>query len=135
MNQPSDPHPPSQLPPKETLTVEFKSDRERLPDRELVESLVGLANASGGELFLGVEEDGTPTGLHKIHLNLEGLPAMVANMTRPPLHVQVEAMDIGGMPLARIHLARSRHLVSAHCLARTQGRIACPHRHRWRLAR
>jgi len=113
MNQPlSEPRSVPQLPPKETLLVEFKSDRERLSDRELVEALVGLANASGGELFLGVEDDGTPTGLHKAHLNLEGLPAMVANLTRPPLHVQVEAMDIGGMPIARIHLVRSRHLVA-----------------------
>jgi ATP-dependent DNA helicase RecG len=45
------------LPPAESLTVEFKSDRKRLPDHELVEAVVCLANAGGGELWLGVEDD------------------------------------------------------------------------------
>ena len=46
------------LPPAETLTVEFKSDRKRLSDTDLVEALVGLANTEGGELWLGVDDDG-----------------------------------------------------------------------------
>ena len=48
------------IPGNETLTVEFKSDRRRLPDTELVEAVVCLTNAEGGELWLGVEDDGTP---------------------------------------------------------------------------
>lgn len=48
----------------ETLTVEFKSDRKPLPDRELVAAIVALANTEGGTLFLGVEDDGTVTGAH-----------------------------------------------------------------------
>ena len=43
-----------ELPPGESLTVEFKSDRKRLHDDELVEALAGLANTQGGELWLGV---------------------------------------------------------------------------------
>ena len=37
-----------ELPLVESLTVEFKSDRKRLPDRELVEAVICLANAEGG---------------------------------------------------------------------------------------
>ena len=44
-------------PAVESLTVEFKSDRKRLPDTELVEALVCLANTEGGTLWLGVEDD------------------------------------------------------------------------------
>ncbi|MDX9700411.1 MAG: hypothetical protein RBT55_12620 [Rhodocyclaceae bacterium] len=33
---------PQRLPPRETLTVEFKSDLKKLPDRELIEALVCL---------------------------------------------------------------------------------------------
>lgn len=40
---------PQRLPLCESLTVEFKSDRSKLPDRELIEALVCLANAEGGE--------------------------------------------------------------------------------------
>lgn len=65
------------LPLIETLTVEFKSDRKRLSDVELIEAVVCLANAEGGDLWLGVEDDGTPTGLHPDHQMLTGLAGMV----------------------------------------------------------
>jgi hypothetical protein len=71
------------LPPAESLTVEFKSDRQRLSDHDLVEAIVCLANAEGGELWLGVEDDGTPTGLHAEHRMLDGLPGLVAARTSP----------------------------------------------------
>ena len=49
---------------KETLTKEFKSDvkeAQGLPDSDLVEAVVALANTDGGCVYLGVEDDGTPT--------------------------------------------------------------------------
>ena len=55
------------LPTSETLTIEFKSDRNCLSDRDLIEAIVCLANTEGGTLYLGVEDDGTITGLHKKH--------------------------------------------------------------------
>jgi ATP-dependent DNA helicase RecG len=65
--------------------VEFKSDRHRLPDDELVEALACLANTQGGELWLGVEDDGVPTGLHEAHRDVTGLPGLVAARTSPSL--------------------------------------------------
>jgi len=78
------------IPTKENLKVEFKSDRTRLSDHELVGAVVCLANTEGGEIYLGVEEDGTVSGLHKAHQDLQGLAAMVANNTNPPVGVRVE---------------------------------------------
>lgn len=95
------------LPPAETLTVEFKSDRKRLSDDDLVASLVCLANTEGGELWLGVEDDGTPTGLHEAHRNLSGLPGLAAARTSPSLAVTVEAFEIAGVPIARIRIPKS----------------------------
>ena len=43
---------PFKIPDQESLTIEFKSDRKRLSDTELVEAVVCLANAEGGELWL-----------------------------------------------------------------------------------
>lgn len=99
--------PSSNLPPSETLTVEFKSDRKRLPDDELVEALACLANSEGGELWLGIEDDGTPTGLHEAHLNLVGLPGLVAARTSPSLSVTVQELEISGVRVARIEVAKS----------------------------
>lgn len=95
------------LPPAESLAVEFKSDRTRLSDNDLVESLVCLANTEGGELWLGVEDDGTPTGLHEAHQHLAGLPGLVAARTSPSLAVTVEAFEISGIRVARIVAPRS----------------------------
>ncbi|MDP9501424.1 ATP-binding protein [Pseudomonas protegens] len=96
------------LPPRESLTVEFKSDRSKLPDRELIEALVCLANAEGGELWLGVEDDGTPTGLHAEHRLLEGLAGMVAARTSPSLNVRAEAVELDGVTVACIHIPKSQ---------------------------
>lgn len=67
----------------ESLMLEFKSDAKRLPDRDLVAAVVALANTEGGYLLLGVEDDGTITGLHPEHQNLAGMPALIANKTNP----------------------------------------------------
>jgi len=99
---------PQRLPPRESLTVEFKSDRSRLPDRELIEALVCLANAEGGELWLGVEDDGTPTGLHADHHLLAGLAGMVAARTSPSLNVQAEAVELDGVTVARIQVPKAQ---------------------------
>jgi len=100
------------IPPSETLVVEFKSDRKGLPDHELVEALVGMANAEGGEVFLGVEDDGTPTGLHPNHLDLEGLPGMVASLTRPPLAVRAERLEQDAVPIGRITVSKARRIIA-----------------------
>lgn len=98
---------PQRLPTSESLTVEFKSDLKKLPDRELIEALVCLANAEGGELWLGVEDDGTPTGVHTEHRLLDGLTGMVAARTSPALSVRAEAAEFGGVTVARIHVPKA----------------------------
>lgn len=99
---------PQSLPPRESLTAEFKSDRSKLPDRELIEALVCLANAEGGELWLGVEDDGIPSGLHAEHRQLEGLAGMVAARTSPSLNVQAEAVELDGVTVARIQVPKAQ---------------------------
>ncbi|MBK7051646.1 MAG: putative DNA binding domain-containing protein [Rhodoferax sp.] len=102
-NNPSHP-----LPPAETLTVEFKSDRKRLSDTDLVEALVGLANTEGGELWLGVEDDGHATGLHPDHAALLGLAGMVAARTSPAMQVNVESVEVDGLKVARIRVPKAQ---------------------------
>jgi ATP-dependent DNA helicase RecG len=96
----------------ECLTLEFKSDLKCLPDRELVATVVALANTEGGDLLLGAEDDGTVTGLHPNHENVSGLPAMIANKTNPSISVRVELVEVGGRKIARISVPKSRQLVS-----------------------
>lgn len=95
----------------ETLAVEFKSDRKRLPDRELVEALAAMANSRGGVLLLGVEDDGTVTGLHKAHHDTDGIPPLVENRTEPPLSVSVGRVRVGNATVAVIQVPKSLPLV------------------------
>mgnify|MGYP002735323220 FL=1 len=48
----------------ESMTVEFKRcDRKKLSDTDIVEAAICLANGEGGLLLVGVEDDGTVTGI------------------------------------------------------------------------
>ena len=64
-----------EIPQKEDLSCEFKSDLRRLPDDELIDAVVALSNTDGGVVYLGVEDDGTPTGIHETHADATGLSA------------------------------------------------------------
>lgn len=96
----------------ESLMLEFKSDLKCLPDRELVATVVSLANTDGGDLLLGVEDDGTVTGLHANHLTVSGIPSLIANKTNPAISVRVERCEMNGKFIARISVQKSRQLVS-----------------------
>jgi ATP-dependent DNA helicase RecG len=52
----------------ERFEVELKGEeRKPLDDRELVETVVCLANGAGGTLLVGVEDDGRITGARPRH--------------------------------------------------------------------
>jgi ATP-dependent DNA helicase RecG len=111
------------IPATESLTVEFKSDRKRLSDAELVEALVCLANTEGGELWLGVEDDGQASGLHADHLGLTGLAGMVAARTSPALQVTVEALQVSGVPVAKITVPKAQGEVATQAGVYVRRRI------------
>lgn len=96
----------------ESLVLEFKSDVKCLPDRELIAAIAALANTEGGDLVLGVEDDGTVTGLHPNHGNPSGLAAFIANKTNPPVAVRVERHEVKGLEVALIRVPKSKELVS-----------------------
>nr|WP_197463660.1 crosslink repair DNA glycosylase YcaQ family protein [Desulfuromonas sp. DDH964] len=96
----------------ETLQVEFKSDLKCLSDRDLIAAVVALANTEGGELLLGVEDDGTVSGLHRNHQVTTGLAALIANRTSPSLSVCVQICSVGRQSIAHIQVPKSRQLVA-----------------------
>lgn len=100
------------IPKNETLTVEFKSDLKRYSDRELVEEIVGMANTEGGVLYLGVEDNGQPTGVHENHRDPIGLAAMIANMTVPSISVRAEIIRENDTDIMKIEIPISRTVVA-----------------------
>jgi ATP-dependent DNA helicase RecG len=101
------------VPNKESLTVEFKSDRGPLSDRELIETVVCLANSDGGVIYLGVEDDGQVTGVHNNHKNFHGLSAMISNRTTPPVQVSVASLKAKNQrSVLRIEVPRMTQLIA-----------------------
>lgn len=101
------------IPQRETLEVEFKSDRDPLNDDDLIEALICMANAQGGTLYLGVENDGAVTGLHTSRpADISGLVALVANRTAPSLQVHAENILHQQLRVAVITVQRSPEIVA-----------------------
>lgn len=114
---------PVVLPTVESLTVEFKSDRNGYPDRELIEALTCLTNTLGGELWLGVEDDGTPSGLHRKHRNTAHLIALIAAQTYPSLAVSIHTYAINNVTVAKIIVPQTDTLIATHEGAYLQRRL------------
>jgi ATP-dependent DNA helicase RecG len=118
----------------ETLDVEFKDEEARaLPDGDLVEAVVCLANRSGnapGWLLVGVEDDRRVTGARPRHADRTDplrLQALIAHRTRPSLSARVEIVRLGGQDVIAVE-------VPAACAPfrgeRRQVPQACPRRRR-----
>lgn len=100
------------IPNKETLEVEFKSDLKCYPDHDLIEEIVGMTNTVGGVLYLGVEDNGSITGVHKKHKDAVGVTALIANMTVPPISVRSEVIYEESQYILKIEIPRSRGVVA-----------------------
>lgn len=100
------------IPQHETLQIEFKSDQKAIPDEAIVDSVVAFANTEGGELYLGVEDDGSITGIHPSHQDISKLAAYIANKTIPPQSVRVELLEEIA-PVIRIQVSKSRSIVAS----------------------
>lgn len=97
---------------KEDITHEFKSDVNRLSDNEIIDAVVAFANTDGGELYLGVEDDGIITGIHPSHTDVTQLAAFIANKTVPPIAVRVELIE-KELSIIKIDVPKKTAIVSS----------------------
>ena len=104
----------SDLPAKESLTIEFKSDpKSGLPDRVVVEAVVGMTNAEGGMLYIGVDENGGVRGVKADERSdPEKIVAFIASHTEPPLVVSAECEEIGGKMIWAVSVPQSLGIVA-----------------------
>ena len=102
------------IPQKETLTIEFKSDKKKDGDANLFEDVIAFANTDGGDLYLGVEDDGEITCVHKDHANPITLSAFIANNTVPPISTRVEIVE-EQLPVLKITVLKSYGGIVATC--------------------
>lgn len=97
---------------KETLSIEFKSDRKTLSDSVIVEEVVALSNTEGGRLYIGVEDDGTITGAQPAHRETARLASLISGKTVPPVPARVELVDAPS-PAVCVHVPKSTSIIAA----------------------
>lgn len=99
----------------ESLAVEFKSEeRARIPDGDLVEAVVCLANRAGvepGWLLVGVEDDGRISGARPRHetgtTDSSRVQALIAGKRRPALSTRAAVVPLDGRELLVIEVPAS----------------------------
>jgi ATP-dependent DNA helicase RecG len=96
----------------EQLDVEFRGEESAaLADAELVEAVVCLANARGGVLLVGVEDDGRPTGArtrHGSYTDVGRVEALVGNRTVPNCPVECSLVALDGRELLVVRVPPGR---------------------------
>ena len=102
----------------ESLSVEFKSDRKTISENVIVEEVVALSNTEGGDLYIGVEDNGEVTGVQAQHQDAIKMAALVANRTVPPVSVRPEILELDGLPVLHLEVPQS-----ASIIATSSGRI------------
>ena len=104
----------NKLPEKESLTVEFKKDPPAgLSDRTVLEEAVGFANAQGGTIFIGVNDDGTVSGVHSRNWEKpDRAVALITGNTVPPVRVSAEMIETAEGRILAIHVAKATGIVS-----------------------
>lgn len=91
----------------ERLDVEFKSDRKQLNDAIIYEEVVALANAKGGVLLIGVEDDGTVSGARPRHgatTDPTKMQVAILNNTVPYIDTRVAVTMLDGDPVLSIEV-------------------------------
>lgn len=102
------------VPERETLTVAFQQDFEdKASDGALIETVVGMTNAEGGTLYIGVDENGVACGVKADERNgPEKIASFIASHTEPPLVVSAECDEIGGKVVLAVSVPQSTGIVA-----------------------
>lgn len=102
------------VPTRETLTVAFlRNFNEEASGDAVIETAVGMTNAEGGTLYIGVDENGVACGVKADECNgPEKIASFIASHTEPPLVVSAECDEIGGKVVLAVSVPQSTGIVA-----------------------
>lgn len=98
----------------ETLVIEYKDDSKGdFNDDLIIKACVGLSNAEGGVLLIGVADKGEIVGsLRARKGNPKALEGMIRERTTPGLYTHVEFMKYKGKIIVVVNVPKSRCVIS-----------------------
>jgi len=89
------------IPICESLTAEFKSAY----NKDVIETLVAFANASGGTVFIGVGDNGRPLGLNADKNTVQSWVDEIKSETEPTIIPMVEIINGGGKEVVALSVS------------------------------
>lgn len=95
------------LPTYESLTVEFKAEWNEKKDGEPIKkTIVAFANTAGGDLYIGIDDDGNVVGITDISKIEERLASLIRDNVSPSLvsFVATERLSFEGKDILRVHV-------------------------------
>lgn len=95
------------IPEYESLTVEFKENWDEKKDgAQIKKTLVAFANTVGGDLYIGVNDEGQVVGLASPALIEEKLASTIRDSIQPSIAgiVSTERIKINGKVVLRVHV-------------------------------
>lgn len=89
---------------KESPTLEFKRELTDAIKREII----AFANTQGGELYIGIDDDGSIIGLENADKVLESVSSMLHDSIQPDIlvHTFLEIIELEGKNVVKISVAR-----------------------------
>lgn len=94
----------------ESFTLEFKrGGRSDMSDNDIVDAVICMANGDGGQILLGVEDDGTITGAEARHgatTSPHRLQAMILNRTDGPLATSIDLIEVDDRAVVVINVPK-----------------------------
>lgn len=89
---------------KESPTLEFKRELTDAVKREII----AFANTQGGDLYIGVEDDGTIVGLENAEKVLESVSSMLHDGIQPDIlvHTFLEVAEMEGKSVVKVSVSR-----------------------------
>ena len=90
----------------EDLHTEFK---ERCPDNEdLSREIVAFANTDGGQIIIGVGDDGNIVGVEDVDMVLKRVDDVAYNRCEPPVTVVPETVSVDGKKLVVVNVPKGK---------------------------
>ena len=98
------------IPPYENHVVEFKSQWGDNDGQTIKKTLVAFANTYGGDLYIGVNDDGTVCGVQDIHDVEARLCSVIRDAIFPSLNsfVSTSRLTVDGKDVLRVHVDQGK---------------------------
>ena len=98
------------IPPYENYVVEFKSQWGDNDGQTIKKTLVAFANTYGGDLYIGVNDDGTVCGVQDIHDVEERLCSVIRDAIFPSINsfVSTSRLMVDGKNVLWVHVDQGK---------------------------